>query len=327
MSSKNSFAKVILTKGVPASGKSTWAKEQVRKDPFRTCRINRDDLREMMSNYTISNENEELVTSVRNHAICAALKKGYSTVIVDETNLDKRAFSKMVSLIKKLNINCEIIEKPFYISFDEAVKRNAARDRVVPDNIMKKMWSRSGERRFKGYEGRSETILANEWSEDSTLSKTLADDTLPKCILVDLDGTISLFNKPGENHYPFAHERNPYNASTCNYDSPNMPVIKTVELFYDAGYKIIFCSGREDRYKPQTQEFLKAYLREDVEFSLYMRQTGDTRKDSVIKEQILKQNVAGKFSVFFALDDRNMIVDHYRNVLKINTWQVAPGDF
>ena len=37
--------KVTLCLGIPASGKSTWAKEEVRKNPEKVTRVNRDDLR------------------------------------------------------------------------------------------------------------------------------------------------------------------------------------------------------------------------------------------------------------------------------------------
>ena len=34
--------RIILTRGIPASGKSTWAKQEVIKDPEHSIRINRD---------------------------------------------------------------------------------------------------------------------------------------------------------------------------------------------------------------------------------------------------------------------------------------------
>ena len=34
---------IILTRGIPASSKTTWAKQEVLKDPEHSIRINRDD--------------------------------------------------------------------------------------------------------------------------------------------------------------------------------------------------------------------------------------------------------------------------------------------
>lgn len=36
--------KVIMTKGLPASGKSTWAKQLIEENPNVYKRINKDDL-------------------------------------------------------------------------------------------------------------------------------------------------------------------------------------------------------------------------------------------------------------------------------------------
>ena len=43
--------KIILTRGIPASGKSTWAKQKALKNPEHSVRINRDDLRNMSGKY------------------------------------------------------------------------------------------------------------------------------------------------------------------------------------------------------------------------------------------------------------------------------------
>ena len=45
--------RIILTRGIPASGKSTWAKQEVLKDPEHSIRINRDDLRNMSGQYWV----------------------------------------------------------------------------------------------------------------------------------------------------------------------------------------------------------------------------------------------------------------------------------
>lgn len=41
--------RVIILKGLPGSGKSTWAKEQLEKYPGRYKRICKDDLRAMLA--------------------------------------------------------------------------------------------------------------------------------------------------------------------------------------------------------------------------------------------------------------------------------------
>jgi|SRR6476620_884607 len=75
---------LILCKGLPASGKSTFAKEWVNEDPTTRVRVNRDDIRRMLGPYWVPNR-ENLVTRLENRAVTESLLNGYS-VILDATN-------------------------------------------------------------------------------------------------------------------------------------------------------------------------------------------------------------------------------------------------
>mgnify|MGYP003455142708 FL=1 len=45
--------KLILTRGIQGSGKTTWARQWVAEDPDSRVRINNDDLRNMLGNYWV----------------------------------------------------------------------------------------------------------------------------------------------------------------------------------------------------------------------------------------------------------------------------------
>ena len=53
--------KVLVLKGIPASGKSTYAKQLVKDNPGMYKRINRDDLRHMLDGYKMTNANEKFI--------------------------------------------------------------------------------------------------------------------------------------------------------------------------------------------------------------------------------------------------------------------------
>lgn len=72
---------LVATVGLPASGKSTWAREQ-----SGYCRINRDSIRTMAWNEPWSGEQEKLTVAMRDALIAVMLLVGKS-VIVDDTNL------------------------------------------------------------------------------------------------------------------------------------------------------------------------------------------------------------------------------------------------
>ncbi len=91
-------AKVILTKGLPGSGKSTWAKEQMHQCPGCYKRVNKDDIRGMLDDGVYSPENEELVRNVRDAAILLAMHAGY-VVIVDDTNINPTHVQQIQALV------------------------------------------------------------------------------------------------------------------------------------------------------------------------------------------------------------------------------------
>lgn len=152
---------------------------------------------------------------------------------------------------------------------------------------------------------------------------------LPRAVICDLDGTLSLFNchRKGKTDIrcPGAHFRNPYDASNCDMDTLNEPVAEVLEYMSDVGgCHIIFCTGREKRYKKQTEIFLDKHIK--FPHTLLMRETGDNRKDSTVKEEMYNLHIDGKYKILFVLDDRLQAVSHWRSMGLI-CWQVAPGDF
>ena len=321
--------KVILCVGIPASGKSTWAKEEVKKDPNGTIRVNRDDLRIMMSNYVYSSENEKLVVATRNNIISAALKGG-KNIIIDDTNLNRRNFEDVCTLVNSLGVECMVMEKAFYVDLDEAIVRNAKREgfALVSEDIIRKMWKQSGGAQHKFYKGRVE-ICGVAKSYDSTDETTL-DLSKEFAVICDLDGTISLFNPIRKNgsveiRHKGAPARSPYDASKADNDMVNEPVVEVLDNFSSRNdMKIIFCSGRDEQYRPQTLMFLNKHV--NFPFELIMRKTGDSRKDTIVKDEMYNTYIAGKYNVFLVLDDRSSVVAHWR-AKGLNCWQVNPGDF
>ena len=59
---------------------------------------------------------------------------------------------------------------------------------------------------------------------------------------------------------------------------------------------------------------------------LYMRPTGDVRKDFIIKKEIYEACIKGKYSVVTVLDDRDQTVAFWRSE-GLPCWQVNYGTF
>lgn len=80
-------ATMTVTRGLPGSGKTTWAREQLHADPEQVI-VGRDGLRRMMfGGFTGDPQHEEIVTAVQAATIMTLLNRGVP-VICDDTNLD-----------------------------------------------------------------------------------------------------------------------------------------------------------------------------------------------------------------------------------------------
>src|SRR5690606_21895347 len=112
-------------------------------------RVNRDDIRyELYKKYVLLNEKGETdrnaegrVTQVEQKRIRQALKEGKS-VIVDNTNLSPRIVNTYQKMAKDAKVT--FAHKDFPITMQEALKRNAARDRVVPPEVIERMYKQLG---------------------------------------------------------------------------------------------------------------------------------------------------------------------------------------
>jgi len=283
-------------KGLPGSGKSTLAKKIIAENPETYKRINRDDLRAMFDNGNTSDKNEKFVKKVRDLLIVKALQEGKS-IVIDDTNLSETNLRRVSQLVEEYNtkFNEEVEIEVMEVNTDVAVclERDALREKPVGEKVIRKM-----HRQF--FKDSPEYCAQNP--------------NLPKAIICDLDGTLALMNG-----------RNPFDAIKCDEDEINNPVANVLRNYKKLGYNILLVSGREDRYKEPTLRFLKKH---EIEYdNLIMRKSKDSRKDSIIKTEIYNEFIKDKYFVEFVLDDRNQVVDTWRNDLKLPCFQVYYGDF
>jgi len=131
------MGKVIILKGIPASGKSTWAKEQVLKHDNLII-VNRDKIREMLKgvykNFPFGSDMENLVTSIEDKSIYKALEMGYD-VIIDATNLRGNKWAKYTT-------DVEFIYKEFDTPLEICLSRDSLRDFPIGEYIITKMYNK-----------------------------------------------------------------------------------------------------------------------------------------------------------------------------------------
>ena len=135
--------KAILTIGISASGKSTWAREYVEQSTTNIVEINRDNVRfgiigtEDWTKWAFTPENEERVTEICNEQMDDAIQRG-DDIIVSDTNLTEH-FVKQVAH-KLMMHGYEVSIKWMPVELDEALRRNAERSNPVLPSVIDKQY-------------------------------------------------------------------------------------------------------------------------------------------------------------------------------------------
>ena len=137
-------------------------------------------------------------------------------------------------------------------------------------------------------------------------------NTLPKAIIVDLDGTMT----------NYAHRAHLLNTTTRLANGR-----RDLAPFFDAmgddtehgwcrdiideaqakGVKIIFLTGRPEKYRQLSEQWLTRHSITNYEV-LLMRETRDFRPGAVVKAEIYRAEIEGKYDVLYAIDDNPHIL-------------------
>jgi len=132
--------KCVILQGIPASGKTTWAKALVLADPSWK-RVNRDDIRQMLHAGQWSKDNEKLTKAVEVSSILNALERGYN-VLVDNTHTSPKVLRKLRSEVCEVfpAVGWKVIR--FDVPLAECLHRNRLRSghERVPDSTVQRMW-------------------------------------------------------------------------------------------------------------------------------------------------------------------------------------------
>lgn len=297
MNERHDMQKLIMMKGLPASGKTTLAKIMVNEAQTNTIkRVNKDDLRDMLDSSKWSKGNEDFVLKARDEIILAALNAGKS-VISDDTNFEPKHEARLRALAKipeGRNIKFEV--KFIDVDVETCVQRNLRRIKPVPESVIRSM-----HRKFL------------KDTEAPPPPPPVLEDK-PWCIVVDLDGTL-------------AHmvDRGPYEPLKAASDKVDETLNSLLWFYEDAGYDLVFVSARDGSGYDVAHDWLieKGGF---MEPNLIMRDAGDNRKDAIVKEEIYETCIKPNYNVHLVFDDRDQVVSMWRSK-GLTCYQVADGNF
>ena len=131
--------KLIICRGIPASGKTFWAKQWVLEDPEHRVRINQDDIRLMLGKYWVPSR-EKLVQHIQEEALIEALLRGYD-IVIDNTNLNKKVLDFYRALVIDHG-NHAIEYKDFFDTpLSVCIERDKNRDVQVSEKIIRNFYN------------------------------------------------------------------------------------------------------------------------------------------------------------------------------------------
>lgn len=298
------MTRLLITRGLPASGKTTFA----RKLQPQVVRVNRDDLRRMLHGRRLFTQWAEGQITRAQRAAVEALLRAHTDVIVDDTNLRAKTVREWAELAARFHATFEVHDFTD-VPLEECLRRDAGRDeedRVGEEGIL---------RMHQRYLAGKNLPLPIPYVDPGNPGIVYdPDPELPPVMLVDIDGTVALMNG-----------RSPYDWSRVGEDAPNPAVITAVRAMHAAGNAIVFCSGRDEECRAETQAWLDLYV--DVPYEgLFMRPAGDSRKDAIVKREIFDEEIRDRWRVIGVFDDRQQVVRMWR-ALGLTVFQVAEGDF
>ncbi len=309
---------VLIITGISGSGKSTFARQFVQEHP-NWIRINRDDLRKSILHVSLNeywkwhsdkrHRIEILVNGLQKTLMQEALDRGWN-ILIDNTHIKQKYINEIIRQIEGYAV--EIRFKLLDVSLEEAIERDRIREDVVGEEIIREQYEKLQILR-KNFD--FEAVIT---TRPTNVKKMIQDETLPKCVLVDIDGTVAEMNG-----------RMPYHWKRVQEDTPKWNVIRLVQSLKNHGYAVIFFSGRDSVCHSETANWLNQYFEwlEGVDYQLFMRKEKDQRKDNIVKKELFETYIRNRYFVEMVIDDRDQVVEMWRKELGLTCLQVDYGDF
>lgn len=285
--------KLILTRGIQGSGKTTWARQWVAEDPDSRVRINNDDLRNMLGNYWVVGR-EPLVSEMKQYVTQAAMDRGYN-IVIDNMNLNPHEVKFWEKVVELNNedpdgYKYEIEFKDFFIPLEECIRRDAMRPNPIGEKVIRETW-----KRYKHFIQTSEV--------ERYVNNLRKYTGKPKCIVIDMDSTMC-FNTTKRPWFGDGAAEGMIN------DVPNTGMCDMIRKLQE-DFTIVVATGRDTTQEAVTKEWLAKQGINADEF--YFRTNKDYRKGVVVKKEQIEA-ILEKYDIVAIFDDCEPIVDMYREM-------------
>jgi hypothetical protein len=119
--------------------------------------------------------------------------------------------------------------------------------------------------------------------------------------MFDIDGTLAHMNGRG-----------PFEWDKVGEDTVDRHMRRIAKSYSNDGYLIVIMSGRDACCMEATKKWL---IKNEIPWRrLIMRNVGDMRKDSIVKEELFWTSVAPRYNIEAVFDDRPQVIRMWHDI-------------
>lgn len=299
----NQDQQILLLRGIPGSGKTEFAVRWVSAEPIWRIRVSRDEISlQLFDTFydQLTSEHQIGTVSHMQHSMVNGALKAHLSVVIDDPNLDAQTIREWMSLADRYKVKFDY--KDFEVDFTTALKNTQ-----MPEDNFRKIYNFTVKGKLNPMPEKPEVQHL-----DASSFTYVADETLPKAIVCDIDGTLARM----VGRSPFAYHR-------VGEDTLIENVAAVVKRLAE-DHQIVFMTGREDSCRELTTDWLEGHG--FVVDEMYMRSEGDTETpDQQLKLDLFNDNVRHRFNVVGVFDDRRKVCKMWEEI-GLTLFRVGPMD-
>lgn len=272
--------------GPPGSGKSTFAKDQIqnRGDLGIRCAYVNQDLHGRFQHMENFRE---------------AIRLG-KDIICDRMNFNKVQRNGYIDQARAAGYEVEIhvFHEPYAVCLERA-KNRVDHPTIKDEETANKAIGFF----FRSYE-------RVEDHEADKIVRHYPEGDKPSALVVDLDGTLCNIEHR-LHHVRMEGKKKNWMAFMDGIKDDKLNKW-CAEILHTLGgsHARILCSGRSENERTATLSWLN---KQEIAFdNLFMRQSGDSRQDAIVKEIILDFEILTRYTPYFMIDDRAQVVAMWR---------------
>ncbi|PVZ14153.1 AAA family ATPase [Actinomycetospora cinnamomea] len=276
-----------LTRGLPASGKSTWARALVAsRRPGSILRVNRDDLRRSMADPAYStpvDAVERRISAAEWQLVRSTLLAGVD-VVVDATNLRAAVARRWLALAEACGA-CWHVED-VVADLEECIRRDAARN--GPEHVGEDTLRDLHARYLDPVTGRPAPLAPPPRLSSAGGAPYRPVPGTPSAVLVVVEGVLAQADPPDPDHPE---------------DVPVAAAVEVLAALAAAGHRVVALSARPEEERAAVTSWLARRVPVPVD-TVLLRPPGRRRGEDAVALGLFDAHVRDRYTVVAVVEGR-----------------------